>query len=281
MRHFTPFSLTLRGKRQEFDQPLVMGILNATPDSFYAGCRATDQDAIAMRVSEIVEQGAHIVDIGAYSTRPGASAVDEQEEIDRIALAIETVKRIEPEVITSVDTFRASVARMAVEQLGVDIINDVSGGSLDSQMYHTVAELGVPYILMHMRGTPETMQQLTNYDNVTAEVIEQLSKRINRLREMGVKDIIADPGFGFSKTLEQNYEMLASLEEFHRLDVPLLVGVSRKSMIYKLLDTTPAHALNGTTVINTMALMAGAHILRVHDVKEAVEACKIVGCLRG
>lgn len=277
MKHFTPFSLTLRGKLHVFDHPLVMGILNATPDSFYAGCRATDEDAIAHRVSEIVEQGAHIVDIGAYSTRPGASPVDEQEEINRIALAIKTVKRIAPEVITSVDTFRSSVARIAVNEFGVDIINDVAGGSLDSLMYHTVAELGVPYILMHMRGTPETMQQLTNYDNVTAEVIEHLAKRIQWLREMGVKDVIADPGFGFSKTLEQNYEMLAGLEQFHELGIPLLVGVSRKSMIYKLLGTTPAEALNGTTVVNTMALMAGAHILRVHDVKEAVEACKIVG----
>lgn len=276
MKRFCPFSLMLRGARQEFDRPLVMGILNATPDSFYAGCRATDDEALAARVQEIVEQGGDIIDVGAYSTRPGAAEVDAAEEVARLRKAMAVVRRVAPGVLTSVDTFRASVARIAVEELGVDIINDVSGGMLDDDMLPTVASLQVPYVLMHMRGTPATMQQLTQYDDVTAEVVESLRQRIARLRELGATDVIADPGFGFSKTLEQNYEMLACLEQFHSLEVPLLVGVSRKSMIYKLLGITPHEALNGTTVVNTLALMAGAHILRVHDVREAVEACKIV-----
>lgn len=278
---FSPFSLTLRGSRQEFARPLVMGVLNATPDSFYAGCRASDDEAIATRVREIVEQGGDIIDIGAYSTRPGASDVDAGEELVRLRRAMAVVKREAPQVITSVDTFRADVARAAVGELGVDIINDVSGGTLDADMFPAVAALGVPYILMHMRGTPATMQQYTQYDDVTAQVVECLAGRIALLRDMGAGDIISDPGFGFSKTLEQNYEMLAGLEQFHSLGVPLLVGVSRKSMIYKLLGTTPHEALNGTTVVNTLALAAGAHILRVHDVKEAVEACKIVAMAGG
>lgn len=278
---FSPFSLTLRGSRQEFARPLVMGVLNATPDSFYAGCRTSDDEAIAARVREIVEQGGDIIDIGAYSTRPGASDVDAGEELARLRRAMAVVKREAPQVITSVDTFRADVARAAVGELGVDIINDVSGGTLDADMFPAVAALGVPYILMHMRGTPATMQQYTQYDDVTAQVVECLAGRIAQLRDMGAGDIISDPGFGFSKTLEQNYEMLAGLEQFHSLGVPLLVGVSRKSVIYRLLGTTPHQALNGTTVVNTLALAAGAHILRVHDVKEAVEACKIVAMAGG
>lgn len=280
IKKFSPFSLTLRGSRQEFDRPLVMGILNVTPDSFYAGCRASDDEAIAARVREIVGQGGDIIDIGAYSTRPGASDVDAVEELDRLSRAMAVIRREAPQAITSVDTFRATVARAAVGELGVDIINDVSGGQLDEDMFPTVAALDVPYVLMHMRGTPATMQQLTCYDNVTRQVVDCLSGRIALLRDMGVTDVIADPGFGFSKTLEQNYEMLAGLEQFHSLKVPLLVGVSRKSMIYKLLGATPLEALNGTTVINSLALTAGAHILRVHDVREAVEACKIVEMAR-
>lgn len=276
IKRFSPFSLMLRGSRKEFDRPLVMGILNATPDSFYAGCRASDDEAIAARVREIVGQGGDIIDIGAYSTRPGASDVDAAEELNRLTRAMAVVKREAPDAITSVDTFRADVARAAVEELGVDIINDVSGGQLDEAMFSTVASLGVPYILMHMRGTPATMQQFTEYDDVTSDVVAFLAERIAALRDMGAGDIIADPGFGFSKTLEQNYEMLAGIEQFHTLGVPLLVGVSRKSMIYRLLGTTPAEALNGTTVVNALALAAGAHILRVHDVREAVETCKIV-----
>jgi len=276
IKRFSPFSLMLRGSRKEFDRPLVMGILNATPDSFYAGCRASDDEAIAARVREIVGQGGDIIDIGAYSTRPGASDVDAAEELNRLTRAMAVVKREAPDAIISVDTFRAGVARAAVEELGVDIVNDVSGGQLDEAMFSTVASLGVPYILMHMRGTPATMQQFTEYDDVTSDVVAFLAERIAALRDMGAGDIIADPGFGFSKTLEQNYEMLAGIEQFHTLGVPLLVGVSRKSMIYRLLGTTPAEALNGTTVVNALALAAGAHILRVHDVREAVETRKIV-----
>lgn len=276
MRKFTPFTLSLRGRELKCDRPLVMGILNVTPDSFYAGCRATDGDAISMRVKEIVEQGADVIDIGAYSTRPGAADVTAAEEVARLRRAVEVVKREAPGMATSVDTFRAHVARVAVEELGVDMVNDVSGGSLDDAMFETVASLQVPYVLMHMRGTPATMQQLTDYDNVTCDVVEWLGARIEQLRALGAKDIIVDPGFGFSKTLDQNYELLAGLERFHELGVPLLVGVSRKSMIYKKLGVDPARALNGTTAVNTIALMAGAHIIRVHDVREAVEAREIV-----
>lgn len=276
MRKFTPFTLSLRGRELKCDRPLVMGILNVTPDSFYAGCRATDEDAISMRVKEIVEQGADVIDIGAYSTRPGAADVTAAEEVARLRRAVEVVKREAPGMATSVDTFRTHVARVAVEELGVDMVNDVSGGSLDDAMFETVASLQVPYVLMHMRGTPATMQQLTDYDNVTCDVVEWLGARIEQLRALGAKDIIVDPGFGFSKTLDQNYELLAGLERFHELGVPLLVGVSRKSMIYKKLGVDPARALNGTTAVNTIALMAGAHIIRVHDVREAVEAREIV-----
>ncbi len=273
---FLPFDLTLRGERRHFDRPLVMGILNITPDSFYAGCRVSEEEAIVTRVHEIVGQGGDIIDLGAYSTRPGAAEVDPAEELSRLRKAMAVVRREAPEVITSVDTFRARVAQEAVEELGVDIINDVSGGNLDPDMFATVAALKVPYILMHMRGTPATMQQLTQYDNVIMEVVNALEERMKALHGLGVEDVIVDPGFGFSKTLEQNYEMLAGLGQFHRLGAPLLVGVSRKSMIYRLLDVTPHEALNGTTVVNTMALMAGAGILRVHDVAPAVEARAIV-----
>ncbi|WP_407402724.1 dihydropteroate synthase [Sodaliphilus sp.] len=276
MRKFTPFTLSLRGRELKCDRPLVMGILNVTPDSFYAGCRATDEEAISMRVKEIVEQGADVIDIGAYSTRPGAADVTAAEEVARLRRAVEVVKREAPGMATSVDTFRTHVARVAVEELGVDMVNDVSGGSLDDAMFETVASLQVPYVLMHMRGTPATMQQLTDYDNVTCDVVEWLGARIEQLRALGAKDIIVDPGFGFSKTLDQNYELLAGLERFRELGVPLLVGVSRKSMIYKKLGVDPARALNGTTAVNTIALMAGAHIIRVHDVREAVEAREIV-----
>lgn len=276
MRKFTPFTLSLRGRELKCDRPLVMGILNVTPDSFYAGCRATDEDAISMRVKEIVEQGADVIDIGAYSTRPGAADVTAAEEVARLRRAVEVVKREAPGMATSVDTFRTHVAQVAVEELGVDMVNDVSGGSLDDAMFETVASLQVPYVLMHMRGTPATMQQLTDYDNVTCDVVEWLGARIEQLRALGAKDIIVDPGFGFSKTLDQNYELLAGLERFRELGVPLLVGVSRKSMIYKKLGVDPARALNGTTAVNTIALMAGAHIIRVHDVREAVEAREIV-----
>lgn len=253
-----------------------MGILNVTPDSFYSESRCDQKNAIADRVEQIINEGAKIIDIGGYSSRPGAIDITPEEEYQRLAQGLEIIKRIAPEAIISVDTFRAEVARRCKKDWDVDIINDISGGTLDEKMIDTVAELQVPYVLMHMRGTPATMQQFTRYRNVTDDVICELSKKIVTLRSKGVNDIIVDPGFGFSKTLEQNYEMLNHLEKFHSMKLPILVGISRKSMIYKALDITPEMALNGTTVLNTIATLKGAHILRVHDVKEAVEAIKIV-----
>ena len=273
---FKPYTLTLRGSRVTIDRPWVMGIVNVTPDSFYAGSRSDDEQSVAEHVRKAVEDHADVIDIGACSTRPGAPSVSPQEEMRRLRLAMKVVREIAPEVITSVDTFRADVARCAVEELGVDIVNDVSGGEIDPDMVPTMARLRVPYILMHMRGTPETMGELTHYDNLLAEVKDFLAKRLAELRQRGVNDVIIDPGFGFAKTLDQNYEMLARLSEFHSLDAPILVGVSRKSMIYRHLGCTPDEALNGTTVLNTIALLQGAHILRVHDVKAAVEARELV-----
>ena len=276
MNPFKSYSINVKGELREISQPWVMGILNVTPDSFYEASRCDQTEKMENRVAEIVEEGADVIDIGAYSTRPGAAEVSADEEFARLKNGMAVVKRLAPDVLTSVDTFRADVAARCVEELGVDMVNDVSGGQLDSEMFRTVARLRVPYIVMHMRGTPATMQQLTQYDDVTAKVLEWLARQIDQLHQMGVADVIADPGFGFSKTVEQNYEMLSQLNAFVKLDVPLLVGVSRKSMIYKVLGASPAEALNGTTVLNTLALMQGAHILRVHDVKAAVEAVKLV-----
>lgn len=265
----------------EITRPWIMGILNVTPDSFYDGSRCPDAERIAARVRQITDEGADVIDIGAYSTRPGADNVSATEELARLERGMEVVRRVAPDAIVSVDTFRADVARSCVEQLGVDIINDVAGGTLDDRMFATVAQLGVPYIVMHMRGTPATMQQLTDYDNVTADVLKYLARKVDELHQMGVNDVIADPGFGFSKTVEQNYELMRGLEVFHELHVPLLVGVSRKSMVFRLLGCTPAEALNGTTVLNTLAIERCAHILRVHDVRQAVETRAIVEATRG
>lgn len=276
MQQFKRYSLNINGRPVEITRPWVMGIVNVTDDSFYASSRCIDDQAIARRVSAMVQEGADVIDIGAYSTRSGAAEVPVEVELKRIEQCMSVVKRVAPDVLTSVDTFRSQVAAHCVETLGVDMVNDVSGGTLDSEMYRTIARLRVPYVLMHMRGNPATMQQLTDYDDVTAEVLESLARKIDTLHQMGIADVIADPGFGFSKTLEQNYEMLAQLNAFTALNVPLLVGVSRKSMIYKALDTTPDEALNGTTVLHTIALLHGAHILRVHDVKAAAQAVKLV-----
>ncbi len=276
MTDFKTYSLNLRGRLLEIDHPLIMGILNVTPDSFYGGSRCPDTQHIESRVRQMIDEGADIIDIGAYSTRPGATEVSEAEELARLEKGMEVVRRLAPDAVVSVDTFRASVARSCVEQLGVDIVNDVAGGTLDDHMFKTVASLGVPYIVMHMRGTPATMQQLTDYSDVTADVLTYLARKVDELHQLGVADVIADPGFGFSKTVEQNYELMHGLKAFHALNVPLLVGISRKSMIFRLLGVTPADSLNGTTVLNTMALLRGAHILRVHDVRPAVEARAIV-----
>lgn len=269
-------TLNLRGKLYSLCEPKIMGILNVTPDSFYAESRTSDEEHIAARVQQLMDDGADMIDIGGYSSRPGADDVSPEEEMNRLRRGLRVVRRLYPEVPISVDTFRADVARMCVEEEGADIINDISGGMMDRQMFRTVARLGVPYILMHMQGTPDTMQQAPHYDNLRREVMLYFAERIDRLCQMGAKDIIVDPGFGFGKTLEHNYELFHHLDDFNLFNLPLLVGISRKSMIYKLLDGTPQTSLNGTTVLNTIALMKGAHILRVHDVKEAVEAKRIV-----
>lgn len=269
-------TLNLRGKLYSLCEPKIMGILNVTPDSFYAESRTSNEEHIAARVQQLMDDGADMIDIGGYSSRPGADDVSLEEEMNRLRRGLRVVRRLYPEVPISVDTFRADVARMCVEEEGADIINDISGGMMDRQMFRTVARLGVPYILMHMQGTPDTMQQAPHYDNLRREVMLYFAERIDRLCQMGAKDIIVDPGFGFGKTLEHNYELFHHLDDFNLFNLPLLVGISRKSMIYKLLDGTPQTSLNGTTVLNTIALMKGAHILRVHDVKEAVEAKRIV-----
>lgn len=272
-------SINVKGELMDLTTPVVMGILNITPDSFYEGSRKQTEEQIINRVEEILGQGGQIIDIGAQSTSPASKMVTAEEEIERLSFALKIIVNKYPEAILSVDTFYSKVARYCVEEYGVSIINDISGGEIDQEMFGTVAKLGVPYILMHMRGTPQTMQTLTQYDNFIQDIFYYFSEKIAKLRLLGVNDIIIDPGFGFSKNTGQNYELMSQLSNFNIFELPLLVGISRKSMIYKLLDTTPAESLNGTTVLNTYALMNGANILRVHDVNEAVEAIKIVGQL--
>lgn len=269
-------TLNLRGRLLELREPQIMGILNVTPDSFYSDSRTPDEAHITDRVRQMMDEGADMIDIGGYSSRPGADDVTPEEEMDRLRRGLRIVRKLYPEVPVSVDTFRADVARMCIEEEGADIINDISGGMMDRQMFRTVARLGVPYILMHMQGTPGTMQVAPHYDNLRREVMLYFAERIDRLCQMGAKDIIVDPGFGlFGKTLEHNYELMNHLEDFAVFNLPLLVGISRKSMIYKLTGGTPQTSLNGTTVLNTISLVKGAHILRVHDVKAAAEAKQI------
>lgn len=270
-------TLNLRGRLLELREPQIMGILNVTPDSFFSESRTPDEEHIAQRVKQMMNDGADMIDIGGYSSRPGANDVSTEEEMNRLRRGLRIVRKLYPDVPVSVDTFRADVARMCIEEEGADIINDISGGMMDRQMFRTVAQLHVPYIMMHMQGTPDSMQLAPHYENLRQEVMLYFAERIDRLCQMGAKDIIVDPGFGFGKTMEHNYELMAHLEDFHVFGLPLLVGISRKSMIYKLLGGTPQTSLNGTTVLNTIALTKGAHILRVHDVKEAVEAKRIVG----
>ena len=280
MQPFKPYSLNLQGRLVTIDRPWVMGIINVTPDSFYSGSRVNDEQTLVARVGQMLADGADVLDIGACSTRPGSQSVDAQGEMERLQWALDIIRRTAPGVIISVDTYRADVARRCVEEWGADIINDISGGTLDEAMFDTVARLQVPYVLMHTRGTPETMASMTDYDDVAADVLEWMARRIDTLRQMGVADVIADPGFGFAKDQEQNYRLLSCLDAFHALDAPLLVGVSRKRMIYTPLECGPDEALNGTTVVNTIALLQGAHILRVHDVKAAAEAVKITTLMR-
>jgi dihydropteroate synthase len=280
MKMHPPKYINVNGELLDLSTPCVMGILNITPDSFYKGCRVQTEDEIASRVNEILEEGAAIIDVGAYSSRPNADHVSAAEEKERLRTGLNILRKVSPDAIVSVDTFRADVARMCVEEYGVAIINDIAGGEMDETMFRTVAELNVPYIMMHMQGTPQNMQLRPCYDNLLKDVFLYFARKVQQLRELGVKDIILDPGFGFGKTMEHNYELLAHLEEFRCFELPLLVGVSRKSMIYRLLNITPQEALNGTTVLDTICLQKGADILRVHDVKEAVETVKIVEAMK-
>lgn len=269
-----PFSLNIGGSLREFTRPAVMGILNLTDDSFYAASRVGSEGELAARAARMAAEGADFIDLGAYSTRPGAAEVPAELEAERLLRAIPVVHQAAPGTLISVDTFRADVARRAIGA-GAHIINDVAGGNLDPDMYRTVAELHVPYILGHMRGTPADMQEYTTYEDVARDVLSELGDRYQQLALLGVADIIIDPCFGFSKTLEQNYDLLAHLELLGLFHCPVLVGFSRKSMITRLLGTDADHALNGTTVLNTLALDRGAAILRVHDVAPAVEAVRI------
>ena len=272
----TNYYMNVNGRLLDLSTPQVMGILNVTPDSFYAGSRMQTETQIATRVEQMLEEGADMIDIGAYSSRPGAADISVQEEMDRLRAGLRIVRRMHPDAIVSVDTFRAAVACMCVEEYGVAIVNDISGGEMDKDMFPTVARLGVPYVLMHMQGTPQNMQQQPHYDSLLGDIFRYFARKVQQLRDLGAKDIVLDPGFGFGKTLEHNYELLAHLEDFRVFGLPLLVGVSRKSMVYNLLGTTPGEALNGTTAVNTVCLMKGAGILRVHDVRQAVEAVKII-----
>ena len=273
-------SLNVNVRLLDLSTPQVMGILNVTPDSFYAGSRSRTEAEIAARACQILDEGASIIDIGAYSSRPNAEHISPEEEMQRLRTGLEILNRNHPDAIISVDTFRAEVARQCVEEYGAAIINDISAGEMDEQMFPTVARLNVPYIMMHMQGTPQNMQKEPHYENLLKEVFMYFARKVRQLRDLGMKDIILDPGFGFGKTLEHNYELMAHLEEFGIFELPLLVGVSRKSMIYRLFGATPQEALNGTTVLDTVALMKGADILRVHDVREAVEAVRLIEKLK-
>lgn len=269
-------TINIKGELFSLDRPVVMGILNVTPDSIFAGSRKRTEAEIAARIEEILAQGGDWIDIGGYSSRPDATPVTADEEMRRLELGLEILSRDYPSVPVSVDTFRADVARCCVEKYGVAMINDISAGELDPEMFRTVADLKVPYIMMHMRGTPQTKDSLTDYTNLMDEIMLYFAEKVRQLRLMGVSDLILDPGFGFSKTLEQNYELMAHLREFGIFDLPILVGISRKRMIYQLLGGSPEESLNGTTALHAYALLNGADILRVHDVKEAVEVVRIV-----
>lgn len=280
MKYTLPNYLNVNGRLLDLSVPQVMGILNVTPDSFYAGSRMQTEADIAARAAQILDEGATIIDIGAYSSRPNAEHISAEEELSRLRTGLEIVNKNHPDAVISVDTFRAEVAEYCVEEHGVAIINDIAAGEMDPQMFDTVARLGIPYIMMHIQGTPQSMQREPHYENLLKEVFLYFAEKVQQLRDRGVKDIVLDPGFGFGKTLEHNYELMAHLEEFSIFELPLLVGVSRKSMIYSLLGGTPQDALNGTTVLDTVALMKGADILRVHDVRQALEAVKITEKLK-
>ena len=267
-------TINCKGKLIDFNVPKVMGILNITPNSFFDGGSYLDNDSILFQVEKMLQEGATFIDVGGYSSKPNAKFVSEQEELNRILPAIQLILNRFPETVLSIDTFRSSVAKASIEN-GAAMINDISAGKLDDKMLKTIANFQVPYCMMHLRGTPETMQTLTNYDAIVKEMLFYFSERVAAARAFGINDLIIDPGFGFAKTIEQNYEVLQKLELFQILELPILVGFSRKSMIYKTLNSNALEALNGTTVLNTLALAKGAKILRVHDVKEAVECVKL------
>lgn len=273
--HKLGYTLKAKGKLYDLSTPIVMGVINITPDSFFHLSRYKSDRNLLKQVETMLTDGATIIDIGGYSTRPQAEAITVDEETKRIADALEIILKDFPNTFISIDTFRSQVARMAVQNYGVDMINDISGGTLDPYMFETIANLQVAYVLMHTRGTPQHMQENTDYEDLIAEVLHILAQRVAQLHLLGAKDVIIDPGFGFAKTLEQNYTLMKNLAVFKQIQAPLLVGISRKSMIYNLLQTSPEEALNGTTALNMLALMGGANILRVHDVKEAVETINI------
>lgn len=263
-------TLNCKGDLIDLTRPKVMGVLNITPDSFYDGGKYKDEKSILTQTEKMLNEGATFIDVGAYSSRPGADVVSEDAELGRILPIVEVLLEAFPEIILSIDTFRSKVAEKCLE-VGAALINDISAGKQDKNMLPTIAKYKVPYIMMHMRGTPQTMQKQTDYKNLLVDILNYFSERIAEARKLGISDVVADPGFGFAKTLDQNYELLSKLELFQNLGLPILAGLSRKSMIYKTLDTTPENALNGTTALNMVAVMKGANILRVHDVKEAME----------
>ncbi|WP_426327567.1 dihydropteroate synthase [Pedobacter sp. R-06] len=271
-------SLNIKGKLIDLSRPKVMGILNITPDSFYSNSRTKSIDEALAKATQFLHEGATFIDIGGYSSRPGANDISTSEEVDRLVPVVESLVKAFPEAVISIDTFRAKVAEETISA-GAHIINDIAAGDMDEQMFETVAKLQVPYMMMHMKGTPQNMQQNPVYGNVLLEVIDYLAKKVAALKALHVHDVIIDPGFGFGKTIEHNYELLKQLEAFKIFKLPILVGFSRKGMIYKTLGTSAAEALNGTSVLNTIALQKGAGILRVHDVKEAVECVRLVGML--
>ena len=268
-------SINCKGKLLNFETPLVMGILNVTPDSFYDGGNYTQKHEIISKVEQLLKEGASIIDVGAFSSKPYAEDVSEKDEISRLNIALKTIRAKYPEICISVDTFRSNVAKFVVENYEVDIINDIYAGFGDEKMLATISDLNVVYVMMHMQGTPKTMQKKPHYDNIVLDIIKFFSERINKATLYGINDIIIDPGFGFGKTIEHNFKLLQKLHEFKIIDYPLLVGLSRKSMIYKTLNITPAEALPATVALNTMALLKGAKILRVHDVNEAVQSIKM------
>ncbi|MBY0245520.1 MAG: dihydropteroate synthase [Sphingobacteriaceae bacterium] len=276
----TKKSLNLFGNLIDLSSPCIMAILNLTPDSFFSNSRTESIEKAVIKTDIFLSEGAKIIDLGAYSSRPGAVDITEEEELKRLLPVLKTLVKEFPNALFSVDTFRAEVAQQAVN-CGAHIINDISAGSLDKSMFQTIAQLQVPYIMMHIKGSPQNMQQNTTYENVVTDVLNYFDEKINQLNKLGIKDLIIDPGFGFAKTTEQNYTLLNHLESFKSLEKPILVGISRKSMIYKTLETDAENALNGTSILNTIALQKGANILRVHDVKEAIECVKLMNKLKG